>query len=53
MGETIFVEPPRMFGPGSGKDLVLLLFKSLYVLKKAHYTFYEKLQEGLLERGFE
>jgi hypothetical protein len=52
MGETVYVEPPRLFGPKSGKDLVLLLLKSLYGLKQAPHTFYEKLCEGLLERGF-
>jgi hypothetical protein len=53
MGETVYVEPPRLFGPRSGKDLVLLLLKSLYGLKQAPRTFYEKLCEGLIERGFE
>jgi hypothetical protein len=52
MGETVYVEPPRFVGPKSGKDLVLLLLKSLYRLKQAPRTFYEKLCEGLLERGF-
>jgi hypothetical protein len=52
MGETVYVEPPILFGPKSGKDLVLLLLKSLYGLKQAPRTFYEKLCEGLLERGF-
>jgi uncharacterized protein (DUF58 family) len=52
MSETVFVEPPRMLGPRSGKDLVLQLLKSLYGLKQAPRTFFEKLREGLLERGF-
>jgi hypothetical protein len=52
MGETVYVEPPRLFGPKSGKDLVLLLLKYLYKLKQAPRTFYEKLCEGFLERGF-
>jgi hypothetical protein len=51
MAETVPVEPPRLFGPRSGKYLVLLLLKSLYGLKQAPRTFYEKLREGLLERG--
>jgi hypothetical protein len=29
MGETVCVEPPRLFGPRSDKDLVLSLLKSL------------------------
>jgi hypothetical protein len=53
MGETVYVEPPRLFEPRSGKDLFMLLLKSLYGLKQAPRTFYEKLCEGLLERGFE
>jgi hypothetical protein len=53
MGEAVYMEPPRLFGPRSGKDLVLLLLKSLYGLKQAPRTFYEKLCEGLIERGFE
>jgi hypothetical protein len=52
MGETVYVEPPRLFGPRSGKDLVMLLLKSLYGLKQAPRTFYKKLCEGLIERGF-
>jgi hypothetical protein len=52
MGETVYVEPPRLFGPRSGKDLLLLLLNSLYGLKQAPRTFYEKLCEGLIERGF-
>jgi hypothetical protein len=52
MSETVFVEPPRMFGPRSGKKLVLRLLKSLYGLKQAPHNFFEKLREGLLERGF-
>jgi hypothetical protein len=46
------IEAPKLFGPKSGKDLVLLLLKSLYVLKQAPRTFYKKLRDGLLERGF-
>jgi hypothetical protein len=53
MGETVYVEPPRLFGPRSGKYLVLLLIKSLYGLTQAPRIIYEKLCEGLIERGFE
>jgi len=51
--ETVFVEPPKCVAPRSGKDLVLKLFKSLYGLRQAPRTFFEKLRSGLLERGFE
>jgi hypothetical protein len=52
MKYTVYIEPPKLFGPKSGKDLVLFLLKSLYGLKQAPRTFYEKLRDGLLERGF-
>jgi hypothetical protein len=52
VGETIFVEPPKLFGSKSGKDVVLKLLKSLYGLKQAPRTFYEKLAAGLIERGY-
>ena len=41
-----------MFGPASGKDKVLHLRKSLYGLRQAPRTFFEKLKAGLLERGW-
>jgi len=47
------VEPPKFYGPKSGKDLVLKLPKSLYGLKQAPRTFFEKLKTGLLEHEFE
>ena len=53
LSETVFVEPPKLFGPKSGKDLVLKLLKCLYGLKQAPRTFFEKLKTGLLEHGFE
>jgi hypothetical protein len=52
MKETVHIEAPKLFGPKSGKDLVLLLLKSLYGIKKAPRTFYENLRDGLLERRF-
>jgi hypothetical protein len=47
--ETAYIDPPKLFGPKSGKYLVLLLLKSLYGLKQAPRKFYEKLKDGLLE----
>jgi hypothetical protein len=52
MKGTVYIEPPKLFGPKSGKDLVLLLLKSLYGLKQAPRTFYKNFRDGLLERGF-
>jgi hypothetical protein len=52
MKETVYIEAPKLCSPKSGKDLVLLLLKSLYGLKKAPITFYENLRDGILERGF-
>jgi hypothetical protein len=49
MKETVYIDPPKLCGPKSVKDLVLLLLKSFYVLQQAPRTFYEKLRDGLLE----
>jgi hypothetical protein len=50
--EEVFVEYPRLFGPKSGTDRVLRLLKSLYGLRQAPRTFFEKLKAGLEERGW-
>jgi hypothetical protein len=50
--EDVYVECPRLFGPASGTDKVLHLRKSLYGLRQAPRTFFEKLKAGLLERGW-
>jgi hypothetical protein len=52
LDEEVYVEPPKLFEIRSGKDLVVKLLKSLYGLKQSPRTFFEKLREGLLERGF-
>jgi hypothetical protein len=41
--ETGYIETPTLFGPKSGKYLVILLLKSLYGLKQATKRFYKKL----------
>jgi hypothetical protein len=48
--EEVYVECPRLFGPKSGTDKVLRLLKSLYGLRQAPRTFFEKLKAGLEER---
>ena len=50
--EEVYLEFPKMFGPKSGSNVVLKLLKSLYGLRHAPRTFFEKLREGLLERGY-
>ena len=50
--EEVYLEFPRMFGPKSGANLVLKLVKSLYGLRQAPRTFFEKLRDGLVERGY-
>ena len=52
-GDTVFIELPRDFKSDGGQhDVVLKLKKSLYGQSKAACLWYEKLQNGLLERGF-
>jgi hypothetical protein len=50
--EELYVEPPKYFAPGDETDLVLHLIKSLYGLKQAPKTFFEKLRDGIVQRGF-
>ena len=50
--EEVYVEYPRLFGPKSGSDKVFHLLKSLYSLRQAPRTFFEKLKAGLEERGW-
>ena len=50
--EEVYVEFPRLFGPKSGTDKVLHLLKSLYGLRQAPRTFFEKLKAGLEERDW-
>jgi Reverse transcriptase (RNA-dependent DNA polymerase). len=50
--EEVCIEPPRGFSGLDGVDKVLRLQKSLYGLKQAPKTFFDKLWEGLIERGF-
>ena len=50
--EEVYVECPRLFGPHSNTDKVLHLRKSLYGLRQAPRTFFEKLKAGLEERDW-
>ena len=51
--EEVYVEYPRMFGSKSGLGRVLHLLKSLYGLRQAPRTFFEKLKAGLEEQGWQ
>ena len=52
-GEPVFIEIPRYFKSDGGQhDVVLRLKKSLYGQAEAARLWYEKLWNGLLERGF-
>ena len=50
--EEVFVEQSKGFQHKAKLDMVLKLFKSLYGLKQAPKSFYDKILEGLQERGF-
>jgi hypothetical protein len=51
--EEVYLECPKMFAPRSGAHVVLRLLKSLYGLPQAPRKFFEKLRDGLLERGYQ
>ena len=48
----IYVEMPALFGSKDGSDKVLKLKKSLYGLKQNPRTFYQHLNQGLINRGW-
>ena len=50
--EEVYIEPPKDFQRKEKKDLVVRLLKSLYGLKHAPKSFFDKLTLGLIERGF-
>ena len=52
LNEEVYLECPKMFAPKSRANVVLKLVKSLYGLRQAPRTFFEKLRDGLLERGY-
>ena len=52
-GEPFFIELPKDFKSDGGQhDVVLKIKKSLYGQAEAARLWYEKLRNGLLERGF-
>jgi hypothetical protein len=52
LNEEVYIEIPHGFDPDEPGEFVLKLKKSLYGLKQAPKTFFEKLKEGLEQRGF-
>jgi Reverse transcriptase (RNA-dependent DNA polymerase) len=52
INEEVYLEYPKLFGPKSRTKLVLKLVESLYGLRQVPRSFFEKLREGLLERGY-
>ena len=50
--EEVYIEPPKGFQRKDKKDQVLRLIKSLYGLRQAPKSFFDKLSAGLIERGF-
>jgi hypothetical protein len=52
MKEEVYLDPLTLFAPANRTDRVLRFLKSLYGLKHAPKTFYEKLSAGLKQREF-
>ena len=52
LSEIVYIDPPRGFEGQDGQDKILRLLKSLYGLKQLAKTIFEKLKDGLIERGF-
>ena len=50
--DDVYVEFPKKFEPKHGKDMVLKLTKALYGLHQSPVCFYEKLRQGLIDRGY-
>ena len=52
LSKIVYVDPPKGFEGKDGQNKVLRLIKSLYGLRQSAKTFFEKLRDVLLERGF-
>ena len=53
LSEEVYIESPKGFQRKDKKDQVIKLIKSLYGLRQAPKSFFDKLSAGLKERGFE
>jgi hypothetical protein len=52
LNEEVYLEFPKMFAFKSQSNVILKLAKSVYGLRQAPRTFFEKLRDALLERGY-
>ena len=52
LSDIVYIDPPKGFEGKDGQNKVLRLIKSLYGLRQSAKTFFEKLKDGLEERGF-
>ena len=52
LNEEVYIDEPQCFTGKGNTPMVLRLLKSLYGLRQAPKTFFDKLKAGLLERGF-
>lgn len=50
--EEVYIEGPKEFQRKDKRDLVLKLFKTIYGLRQAPNSFFDKISERLIERGF-
>ena len=53
LNEEVYIDPPKGFLCKDKKDMVFRLLNSMYGLKQAPKSFFDKISEGLIERGFE
>ena len=52
LSDIVYIDPLKGFEGKDGKNKVLRLIKSLYGIRQSAKMFFEKLRDGLLERGF-
>ena len=51
-GKDVYIEVPKGFALTDGHDCVMKLKNSLYGSMTAHRLWYEKILQGLIDRGF-
>ena len=50
--EEVYIEPPKGFRGSDGLPKILKILKSLYGLKQAHISFFDKLKASFIEQNF-